>query len=170
VTSIALAACTLHHAPGAALNRSPPNSPYLHLDGPVRVTAGETLRTSSEIAVAPYTVIVSHPETAAWIVDRMRQVLLTQPRRSEDMLRVKNLTLAVDYVTIVPGVGSFTCYVDYTVSTGNGTVRGDEAKASHWNYQKACDLAMENVAQDVFEARLIRKYLETSAESASDTK
>ena len=86
------------------------------------------------------------------------------------MRRARDLTLAVDYVAIVPGVGSFTCYVDYTVSTGDGTVRGDEAKASDWNFQKACDLAMEQVAQDILEARLIRKYLETSAENASNPK
>ena len=54
----------------------------------------------------------------------MRLVLLHEPRRSEDLRRGKTLTVGLDYITMLPVHGTQTCYVDYTVRTGDGLVLG----------------------------------------------
>ena len=58
------------------------------------------------------------------------------------------------------GTGTMRCFVNYTVETGDGYVRGNEVVGASWNYETAIDMAVANVAVGVLNDEKILNYLE----------
>lgn len=62
-------------------------------------------------------------------------------------------------IRIIPGAGRLRAVINFTVTTGDGYVRGLEAYEVNWDYQRAIDGAIVNVVKAILTNDKVRQYL-----------
>jgi hypothetical protein len=72
----------------------------------------------------------------------------------------KEIEVAVVDLQILPAAGTFRCFINYTVRTGDGYMHGNEAVGASWNYQTAIDAAVASAAVGVLNNENVLDYLE----------
>jgi hypothetical protein len=134
---------TLDHTPSAFDLEDPP--PRFASAGPVSIQSAIARPQRFEIVLPVQSMTVSMQEYTDALVERIIRLLEDQGAAvvadSEPSAEVE-----VVYVNILPGAGSFQCVVDFTVRTGDGYVRGHQARHQSWSAEKACNAALSRAA------------------------
>ncbi|MGQ0549930.1 MAG: hypothetical protein ACT4PY_09735 [Armatimonadota bacterium] len=72
----------------------------------------------------------------------------------------KRIMVAIVDLRMIPTPGTFRCIINHTVETGDGYRRGIEVIGGSWDFRKAIDAAVANVAISVLNDEKILAYLE----------
>jgi hypothetical protein len=158
--ALAAGGCTLRFH---TLGGEPPAGPVANVAvvGAVDVRAGEAQGKGRVTSVTPFDVELDYVEFTGAAVNQLRAELARQGVATADGAP-KSLEIVVMYVDVLRTVGSFSCLVDYRVTTGDGTVRGLQARRASWNYKQACREAIGEVAAETLGDPVVARYLATT--------
>jgi hypothetical protein len=157
VAGVTLAGCTVRLSPKEyALPAG--SMPAVTGTEAVSVRAGQVDTQGRAMHVPPFDVAVNYQEFTDEAVRELKQELTKQGVRvAADAPR--SIELTVMYVDTIRSAGSFACVIDYRVTTGDGAVRGLQAREWSWDFQTACNAAVALVSVETLRDASVRSYL-----------
>jgi hypothetical protein len=101
-------------------------------------------------------IVVNDDEFTKVLVKKLKKILNIQ---SADVVGSdKVITLQVNRVSIQPLL-TINCVIDYNLKFGQGRFYGFQARASNWNYETACEMALSKAAINIINYRETIHYL-----------
>jgi len=151
-----LAGCTVHYVPKPS-PEEPIVVPVFKRGQPVAII-NKTAPREVLLSVRPYDLRVDYQQYA----DSAIQLLKTELEKREGVVQTSaSREIGLDFtdIRIVPGAGRFRAVINFTVTTGDGYVRGLEASEVNWNFQRAIDGAIVSVVKAMLTNDRVRQYL-----------
>jgi hypothetical protein len=136
-------------------NRIPPFKP----SGSVRLTNAQESSKDTSITISPSTFTVNYRKYTE-IAIRLLKRELRKKGTIVSGYGAKEIKLAIVDLRVNRMPGTMRCFVNYTVKTGDGYVRGNEVVGASWDFQTAIDMAVANVAVGVLNDEKILNFLE----------
>lgn len=131
--------------------------PGVTASGPVSVRTGNAPAGRFTIDLPGQSMTIDLQEYTEALAQRVRKALSEQGVATEpEAARV--IEVEVVYANILPQM-RFHCVVDFTVRTGDGYVRGRQARDKSGNPQKACNAALSRAAFELLGDERVRRYL-----------
>ena len=152
---LVLCGCTIHHEPKTRSVRSR-LIPNFSINGPVKVISGQQRRQKT-LDIDPYNVVVDYGQVGE-IAKKMLESELDNRRSSSSDLDPKTLTIGISDIRIT---GAFQCNIYFYIEGGDGYKKGHKAMGQSWNYQKAIDCAIADIAVRILNDEHILSYLES---------
>jgi len=166
VLCLSVVGCSATHVP------EPPEVkadaiPPLGGGGAVAVTAKALRSGQRQIKVASVTFTFDEDEYAHAIASSVENVLREQgyPIAGDAVMK---LDVTVVYVTALISVARIICYLDFSVATSDGYVRGYQTQGLSRNPEKACDGALENAVVATLTDTSVRGFLASQPGQHSD--
>lgn len=156
VAAVILAGCTLQYAPKPSseelivISAFKPGQPVAIIN---KTAPREVL-----LPVSAYDLRVDYRQYA----DSAIQLLRSELEKREGVVQTSaSREIGLDFtdVRIVPGAGRLRAVINFTITTGDGYLRGLEASEGNWNFQKAIDGAIVNVVKEILSNDRVRQYL-----------
>jgi len=132
--------------------------PRIATAGDVAVRAGAAPSGRHVLKVSGSSFTVDYAEFTASLVARTRQALNEQGAELSEAAQ-RSIEVEVVYVSILPGAGRFHCVIDFTLRTGDGYVRGLQARANSWRTDNACNAALSESALVALRDGHVASYL-----------
>jgi len=153
-----LCGCTLSYAPSQhqiEAQRIPP----FKASGSVKLTNAQGSFEDTSITVSPYTILVNYKQYTDLVIKYLRSEVAKRGAAVSGNA-AKEIKLAIVDLMVLGIPGTMRCFVNYTVETGDGYVRGNEVVGASWNYETAINMAVANVAVGFLNDEKILNYLE----------
>ncbi len=150
-----LCCCTIRHKPKASLveYRLIPN---FSVKGPIEVISGQK-RSQQTLEIVPHDVIVDYQQVGE-LAKQMLESELEKNQSARSDQGSKILKIGITDIRISP---KFQCIIYFSVDGGNGYKKGHQAKGQSWNYNKAIDRAIADIAVKILNDESILNYLES---------
>jgi len=122
------------------------------------VRAGKVDSPGRSIHISPFDFTVSYQDFTDEGVRQLQQELA---RQGIVVLPVaaRRIELTVMYVDSIRSAGSFGCVIDYRVQTGDGALRGLQAREWSWSLATACNAATAMLTAETLRDPWVRNYL-----------
>ena len=101
-------------------------------------------------------IVVNDDEFTKVLVKKLKQLLNIQGENITGGDKV--ITVQVKRVSIEPLL-TIKCVIDYNLKFGQGKFYGFQVKASNWNYETACEMALSKAAKNFFNHQQTIHYL-----------
>ena len=153
---IVLAGCTIHYVPKPS-PEEPIVIPVFKPGQPVAII-NKTAPREALLSLQPYDLRVDYRQYA----DSAIQLLKSELEKGGGVVQTTaSSEIGLDFtdIRIVPGAGRLRAVINFTVTTGDGFVRGLEASEVNWNFQRAIDGAIVNVVKGIMTNDRVRQYL-----------
>ena len=151
-----LGGCTIHYVPKPS-PEEPIVIPVFNPGQPVAIV-NKTAPREVMLSVQPYDLQVGYRQYA----DSAIQLLKSELEKRGGIVQTSaSREIGLDFtdIRIVPSLMRFRAFINFTVTTGDGYVRGLEASDVNGNFQKAIDGAIVNVVKAMLTNDRVRQYL-----------
>jgi len=151
-----VAGCTIQYVPKPS-PEGPIVIPAFKPGQPVAIV-NKTAPREAVLPVPTYDLRVDYGQYA----DSAIQLLKSELEKREGVIQTSaSREIGLDFtdIRIIPGAGRLRAVINFTVTTGDGYVRGFEVSELSWTFQSAIDGAIVNVVKGILINDRVRQYL-----------
>lgn len=160
LAAVTLCGCTAHLQPreGIAL---PSPAARVQVAGPLAVRAAAAPPQTHEFALGGGFYASADYSDFARAVARLLEAELARQGAAIGT-GGKSLEIDVQHIDCINGAGQSACVIDYTITTGDGEVRGFQARDWGWIFPNACNGAVANAVTETLADAWVGRYLQAA--------